>query len=136
MSRARHVCSRTVRHQRRGAIVVMLIIALVIGLLVVSGLVLSTGREQDLTVRRLETIQSFYAAEAGMNMAIREMSTGVDEDADGAVGTISDDGNAANDPTFGSAQVGVSLSTDAGITTLTSVGRSGDTERHIEALLQ
>jgi hypothetical protein len=114
----------------------MLIIALVIGLLVVSGLVLSTGREQDLTVRRLETIQSFYAAEAGMNMAIREMSTGVDEDADGAVGTISDDGNAANDATFGSAQVGVSLSTDAGITTLTSVGRSGDTERHIEALLQ
>ena len=123
-------------HDRRGAVVVMLIVALVLALLVVSGLVLSTGREQDLTVRRLEAVQSLYAAEAGMNMAIRELVTNTDDDGDGTIGTVSDDGNAANDPAFGNARVRVTLTINGSTTVLTSIGRSGDAERHLEGSLE
>ena len=34
-------------------------------------------------------MQAFYAAEAGMNMAIREMMVGRDEDGDGVIGAVS-----------------------------------------------
>ena len=31
------------------------------------------GRDHDLTVKRMDTLRAFYAAEAGMNIAIREL---------------------------------------------------------------
>jgi hypothetical protein len=103
--------------------------------LIIVGMVLAGGREQDLTVRRLETVRAFYAAESGINMSIRELMEGGDEDGDGEMGTISDDGNAANDPSLGSAQVFVTAVT-SGETTLTSKGRSGEATRELEAVLE
>ncbi len=61
------------------------------------------SRTRSAEIKCVETTQGFYAAEAGMNMAInsREMMNNTDEDGDGAIGTISDDAVPASDPTFG-----------------------------------
>lgn len=113
-----------------------MIIVLVLLNLIIVGMVLGGARDHDLTTRRIETIQSFYAAEAGMNMAIREMMIDTDEDGDGTIGTISDDATPANDPTLGQAQVFVTLAVAGPQTTLTSQGRAGDARRHIAAVLE
>ena len=121
---------------RRGVAAIVMVMLLLLMAVMIIGIALSGARDQDLTVRRLETIQSFYAAEAGMNMAIREIIENADEDGDGTIGTISDDGNVNNDPQLGAARVSVTQAVAGGDTTLTSQGRSGNARREIEALLQ
>lgn len=125
-----------ISNDRRGTAAVSMIIVLMLVDLIIVGMVIGGARDHDLTIRRIETIQSFYAAEAGMNMAIREMMVNTDEDGDGTIGTISDDAVPANDPTFGQAQVFVTSAVAAPQTTLTSQGRSGDARRHIAAILE
>ncbi|MEE8154587.1 MAG: hypothetical protein V3T53_06455 [Phycisphaerales bacterium] len=126
---------RRTRH-RRATIAISMIIALVVVNLIIISIVLGGARDHDLSIKRIETIQAFYAAEAGMNMAIREMMNSTDEDGDGAIGTISDDATPANDPTFGLAQVLVTSAVAGPQTTLTSQGRAGDARRHVEAVLE
>ena len=126
---------RRTRH-RRATVAISMIIALVVVNLIIISIVIGGARDHDLTIKRVETIQAFYAAEAGMNMAIREMMNDTDEDGDGAIGTISDDGNAANDPTFGQAQVLVIVSVAGPPTTLRSKGRSGDARREVETVIE
>lgn len=123
------------RH-RRATVAISMVIALVIVNLIIISVVIGGARDHNLTVHRVESIQSFYAAEAGMNMAIREMMTSTDEDGDGAIGTISDDATPANDPTMGQAQVFVTSVVAAPTTTLTSQGRSGLARRNIEVSLE
>ena len=126
--------SRT-SHRRGAAIVAMITTMLLLGLIGV-GMVLGGARDQDLSIKRLETVRAFYAAESGMNMAIRELMVRADEDGDGAIGSISDDGNSANDPTIGSGQCNVTNNTSGATVTLTSNGRSGQATRKIDAQLQ
>jgi hypothetical protein len=121
--------------RRRGvAAAGMLVVMLVVSTVVVA-IVLGGARDQGLTVNRLETIRAFYAAEAGMNMAIRELMVNTDLDSDGAIGGISADGNDNNDPTIGAGRVHVTRVV-SGQTTLTSQGRSGQARRTIQAVLQ
>jgi hypothetical protein len=120
------------------AVVATIVLLLIIDLIIV-GIVLGLSRDHDLTVRRMQTIEAMYAAEAGVNMSIRELMNGRDEDGDGAAGTISDDSDDGTDPTLGHARFVVTAAVDtpvAGQTTLTSVGRSGDARRKMEAVLQ
>jgi len=124
------------RHHRQGAAAVAVIASLLVVNLIIVGFAVGGARDQDLTVRRLETIRAFYAAEAGANMALRELMVDSDQDGDGAVGTISDDGNSANDPSLPSAPFMVDMVTDGPQSTLTSVGRSGAAVRTIELVLQ
>ena len=126
---------RRTRH-RRATIAISMVIALVVVNLIIISIVIGGARDHDLTIKRVETIQSFYAAEAGMNMAIREMMNNADEDGDGAIGTISDDATPANDPTFGQAQVVVIVTVAGPPTTLRSKGRSGDARREVETVLE
>ena len=121
---------------RRATIAISMVIALVVVNLIVISIVIGGARDHDLTIHRVESIESFYAAEAGMNMAIREMMVNADEDGDGAIGTISDDATPANDPAFGQAQVLVTAAVAGPTTTLTSQGRSGQARRNIEASLE
>ena len=121
---------------RRATIAISMIIALVVVNLIIVGIVIGGARDHDLTIKRIETIQSFYAAEAGMNMAIRELMNNADEDGDGTIGTISDDATPANDPTFGQAQVLVIVTVAGPPTTLRSKGRSGDARRQDETVLE
>ena len=104
--------------------------------LAVVGLVLAGARDHELTAARADTIRAFYAAEAGMNMALRELRIGVDADDDGGIGSVSDDGNPANDPTFSGARVSVARRTSGTDTVLTSTGRSGPARRRIETTLR
>lgn len=131
--------SGNARCPRRAMAAVMMIVVLLVIDVVIVGLTLSAPYTHQLTVRRLETVQAMYAAEAGVNMSVREMMEFTDEDADGAVGSISDDGDDGTDPTFGEAQVVVTLAADtpvAGQSTLTSAGRSGVALRKITTILE
>ena len=120
--------------RRAVAIVAVLVLLVVVGLIIV-GMVSGGARDQDLTVRRLEACQAFYAAEAGINLSIRELLTAVDEDGDGTAGTISDDGIDATDPAIGTARV-VVTATGASPTVLTSTGRSGTARRRVTASIE
>ena len=127
------------RGGRGGAAAVGMVVALVVISLIVIGITTGSARDHDMTVRRVETIEALYAAEAGINMSIRERMTGVDEDGDGVIGTISNDGNAANDPALGIARFHVTLSAGAPLanqTTLISKGRSGEARRKLNAVVE
>jgi hypothetical protein len=112
-----------------------MIVLLVLVDLIIIGMVVSGARGHDLTVRRVDTVQAFYTAEAGMNMAIREMMINTDEDGDCRVGSISHDGDDTNDPIFASAQVVVTSAASGPEMSLSSQGRSGGARRRMEAVL-
>ena len=126
---------REIRVERRGAAAVATIILLMLMNLIIVGMIIGGARESDLTVRRLETVQAFYAAEGGMNMALRELMENADEDGDGVVGSISDDADDGNNPTLGSATLVVTLAEDSGETTVTSEGAAGLSQRQLEVIL-
>ena len=121
--------------QRRGAAIISVIIVLAILGIALVGAVNAGSREQDLTVRRMDTLRAFYAAEAGMNMAIRELASGVDEDGDGVIGGISDDGDDETGPLIGLARVSVARTEPGGVLTLTSEGRAGESRRRFRVTL-
>ena len=124
--------------ERPGVAAVAMVVLLLIVDLVIVGIAVGLSRDHDLTVRRIQTIEAMYAAEAGVNMSIREQMYAADEDGDGTVGTISDDSNDANDPTLGGANFVVTAAPNTpvvGQTTVTSEGRSGVARRSLEAVL-
>ena len=123
--------------RRALVIVVMVVLMLIVDLLIIS-IVVSQARDHDLTVRRMQSVESLYAAEAGMNMSIRELMIPADEDGDTGIGSISDDSDDGTDPTLGNAAFVVTAAADTpvvGQTTLTSEGRSGDARRRMQAVL-
>jgi len=127
--------------RRRGIAAVVMVVLLLILNVIIVGMVLSGARDEHLTVRRLETVQAFYAAEAGINMAVRERLVCEDEDGDGAIATISDDATDGTDPVIGAAgmtaQVVVTKVDDcptSSAVTVTSKGRSGEAMRVAEAI--
>ena len=128
--------ARVIGGGRRGAIAVVLLIVLVVLQLVVVGMVIGGARDQDVSGQRVDAVRAQYAAEGGMNMAIREVMDNADEDGDGTIGTISNDGNAGNDPTIGTARVSVSKATVGMQTTYTSKGRSNGARRQVQATSQ
>ncbi len=113
-----------------GTVAITLLIVLVVMQLVVVGIVIAGARDHDLTDNRVDTVRAFYAAEAGMNMAIREILTYNDDDGDGGIGSISNDGNSANDPALGTARFVITSAPVGNETALTCTGRSGSC-RHV-----
>ena len=113
-----YLSNESIDATRRGLIVVVMIVLMVIVDLIIVGMVVSQARDHDLTVRRLQTIESLYAAEAGMNMSIRELMIPADEDGDDdgswpfGIGTILDDSNDATDPALGNARFVVTAEAD------------------------
>lgn len=126
----------TAHHARRAAAGIASVVVLVFIQLAIVGSVILGARDQDTTVQRLDTLRSFYAAEGGMNMAIREMINNVDDDGDGAIGTISNDANTANDPQVGTARVYVVKDIVGTTSNLTSRGRSGAARRQVTAAIE
>ena len=127
------------RRMRRGFAAIFTVVVLLTLNLFILGFVLNAGRDHDLTVRRLETVEAAYAAEAGVNMSIREMIGSSDDDGDGTVGSISDDGDSGNDPAIGNARFIVTMSVDVpvvGQTTVISAGRSGQAFRTMTTILE
>lgn len=86
---------------RRGTVAVAVVIALVMLQLVVVGIVISGARDHDLNGQHAHSARAFYAAEAGVNMALAEIYSNTDRDSDGTIGSISADGALGNDPFLG-----------------------------------
>jgi hypothetical protein len=125
--------------RRRAVAAVAMVAVLIVLNLIVVGLVVGLGRDHSLTVYRMQTVEALYAAEAGMNMSIKEMMVDADEDGDGTVGTVSDDSDDDTDPSVGNARFVVTAAADtpaAGQTTFTSAGRSGEARRTIDSILE
>lgn len=97
------------KHARRGYAALAALLIMLFLWLSVTGAIVTGTRDQDQWTNRINTTKAFYAAEGGTNMAIREIMTGVDEDGDSTVGSISDDGVPGNDPAIGPARVYVHL---------------------------
>ncbi len=123
------------KQSRRGSVAVITIIVLLLTSLFIIGIVSGSARDLDSSARRLETVQAFYAAEAGMNMALRELMINSDEDSDGTIGSISDDATDANDPAIGVARVVVSLTSTPPNQSIDSQGHSGQAKRKIVAVV-
>ena len=118
----------------RAIIAVAMIVILLLVDLIIVGMVVSQARDHDLTIRRQQTVEAFYAAEAGANMSIRELMEGANEDGDDDTGTISYETipgpyDPDNDPILGNAQFYVMKSGN----TITSEGRSGEARRTMSA---
>ncbi|MCK4871381.1 MAG: hypothetical protein KAS72_01535 [Phycisphaerales bacterium] len=123
-------------HDRRGSALLVVVVLLAIGVVVVAAVVEGGAREQHIAVQRLATVRAFYAAEAGVNLAIREVTLSQDEDGDGGIGSISNDSDDNTDPTLGVARVAVALTTDVTDVVVTSEGRSSQARREIEVTLE
>ncbi len=126
-------------NSRRASAAVVVIILLVILNLIVLSLTVNVSHDHDLTVRRLDTVKAFYAAEAGVNMAVKELMGPTDEDLDGGIGTISDDSDDGTDPTLGTAAFVVVSIVDTpfvGQISLTSRGRSGEARRQMTTVIE
>jgi hypothetical protein len=123
------------RRRRFGIAAVAVIVVLIIVDLIVIGVVLSEARGHDVTVQRLETVRAYYAAEAGMHMAMRELQLQDNLDDDCSIGTISNDGIDANDPALGTASFMVTATPSGSQYTIRSYGRSGDARREMSALV-
>ncbi len=132
-------------HSRRASAAVVVIIMLVILNLIILSVTLNQAHDHDLTVRRLHTIKAYYAAEAGVNMAVRELMIPADEDGDNdgawpfGIGTISDDDDDGTDPTLGTAKFVVFAVEDTpkdGQSSLTSQGRSGLARRQMTTVIE
>lgn len=114
---------------RRGAVAVAMVLVLVMLSLVVVTMLLSGARDHELDARKAEGLRSFYAAEASIQMAFRELVLGVDESGEGEVGGIA---------AFSLGSVVASVHRDdAGASiTLTSQASAGQAKRSSQLTLQ
>ncbi len=95
-------------HLQRGAAVLSFVAALlVIGTLAL-WLFHLTAVSATATLGHYYSTGAFYAAESGLEMALRELAQANDIDSDGTIGTISDNGNDADDPSLATGAVHVS----------------------------
>ncbi|HYC99638.1 MAG TPA: hypothetical protein VEB22_00295 [Phycisphaerales bacterium] len=115
---------------RRGSILVASVVGLALLLMVASTMVLAGGREAELATLRMQEARTVYAADAGANMALREIKRGSDLDADGEVGGVSNDKDAENDPAIGGAKAGQRVFVASnGSNTYTVTARTGTPSR-------
>ncbi len=129
----RTVCVVSGLGRRRGSVLAAVIVLLLILELAVASLLMSSTNEQGVGVDRLNTVRAFYAAEAGTQMALREIMLGTDEDGDGTIGGVSDDGDPATDPVIGPARAQVAVAQVAEETVVTSEGRCAHSVRVMQA---
>ncbi|MBC7771286.1 MAG: hypothetical protein H7210_02205 [Pyrinomonadaceae bacterium] len=121
---------------RRGAVAVAMVMALVLLQLTIVATLVGGARHQDLSRARVESARAFYAAEAGINMSARELTLGIDEDRDGAIGSISSDSNNSNNPSVGQSTSLVVFRFAVGpVTTIRSVATAGTTARTIQTII-
>lgn len=121
---------------RRGAAVVAIVVAMLLMGMIMIGMVMNGARDQELTVQRMNTLRSFYAAEGAVNMGIREYLLNTDEDGDGGIGSISNDADSSNDPMLGLARAFVEAdSSVAGQFSLSAAGTAADSRRAISTSL-
>ena len=111
---------------RRGVIAVGMILAMVFLMLVVTSVVVCDARDSDMARNREQADRAFFAADAGIQMAIREIMDNADEDGDGGVGTISNDNLLGTNPMFNGAPVTVARQVNNGFVSISAFGWLSD----------
>lgn len=107
----------------RGSGLVAVVAALVLLEVLVAAALVGGSREQNLGASRLDATRALYAAEAGMNMAVREVRLEADSDGDGLAGSVSSNSVSSDDPMVSGASVYVTSATSGPVTTLTARAR-------------
>jgi hypothetical protein len=120
---------------RRGTVMVVAVVVLVVLQLAVVTAILGGAREQDLTVRRLDAARALYAAEAGLNVALREIALQADESGDGAIGSIGG-GSLAAGLQISTARVAAESTISGAEHRVVVTAESGGARRHIEAMVR
>lgn len=92
---------------RRGGVLIAFVVVLILLQAIVLAIASTNAESQRLVPMRIDAPKAYYAAEAGMNMALAEIYANSDRDADGTIGTVSNDNIAANNPAIS----GISFST-------------------------
>ncbi len=123
------------RSKRRGSVLAAVIVLLLILELAIAALLMNSTNEQGVGLDRMDTVRAFYAAEAGAQMALREITLGRDEDGDGTIGGVSDDGQAATDPAIGPARFHVTVAAGAEGAIITSEGACGNACRVMQLIV-
>ncbi len=108
----------------RGSAAISILLALVLLQVVVAAALLTGTRQADISQRALAGVRAQYAADGAMAMSLREVYANVDEDADGSIGGISQDGVTTSDPVIGFAQAAATATTAGNDTTITINSRS------------
>lgn len=116
---------------RRGTALVAVIVALLIISLAALSLGASNGLLQQSVADEIEGSRTFYAGESAANMSMREIVSATDADGDGSDGSISDDGNAANNPVINGVSITVSKTVSGSNVTLTCTATSTNARRRI-----
>lgn len=98
---------------------------------VVVGIVYLGARDQDLSTLRLESSRASYAAIAAANMAMQEIASNVDQDADGTIGSVAS-GTVASGYAVNSAKCAASVSVSGSTYTVTAMGLSNRAQHAYE----
>lgn len=118
--------------RRRGVVSVAVLILLGVLMLVVAGVVMAGGRDHEVAGLELQGERARYAADAAAHMAVKELFDNLDRDGDGGIGTISADGNTANDPTLGATRLWATAVTAGSETTVTARGENAAARRAVQ----
>ena len=79
-----------------------------------------------------DSTSALYAADTGIEIALKEYLEGNDRDRDGTIGGVSDDGDARNDPRLDAAYITVHCADGV----MTATGTCGAAARRIEVTLR
>ena len=122
---------RPVRRRRGSALVIVMLAMLVMATFAAS-FVSQTATDMQGATPYWQVLSALYAAEAGLEMSLQELSNESDVDGDGTVGSIAQRqvGDMANVTTA------VAVATDGDDTVLTATGKTDDTERVVEIRIQ
>ncbi|MBX3387056.1 MAG: hypothetical protein KF768_10835 [Phycisphaeraceae bacterium] len=117
---------------RPGTVLVALVIVLVVMSIAVAAIVTTGARDQELGAVRAQGAWAQFAAESAAAMAAKELIDDTDHDGDGGIGTISNDGNPANDPTInGGTRVWATRTDDGSATVITAIAQNGGARREV-----
>jgi hypothetical protein len=108
---------------RRGTVLVGVLIALSLFMLLVAAVVVAGARDSAQSVDRLAMVRAEYNAEAAANIALRELVLNSDVDGNGTVGTF----NPAAMATLNGGSLSATATPGSGITTIDVSGRATGT---------
>ncbi len=109
---------------RRGTILVGIVVAVMVTAAALVTVAVSGRREQDIMVRRFESMQAFYAQEAAAQIAVRELIAQQDDDGDGIIGEIAS-GTLASGIGVGSSKAAADATASGAVWTVQPRGSSG-----------
>lgn len=111
---------------RRGAVATALVLAIVLLGVAVTAATVAASSGLGLASLRADHLRTVAACDAGLQLSLAELASGLDTDGDGTIGGISDNGIDADDPTLDGAAFLVAVE-DGTLVTMASCGEATHT---------